>query len=724
MLQVPSRPRMIRERASTITDSTGDGSRTTVTDASTTLTTPDLEDEEDDDDELDREILQNHEELARLSFAKKDYATGASILQEAIAKDTGTSSDPARFQRLKLQLSICYCLQGKWEAGEGVLVTLGKANPKTNMPVYYLLHAVALAHLVESRHERAHLACKRSLQGKKKAQGKASRDYFHSMSLLAAIEDARGKDIEAKAIRLSIPKGKLQEVFPDPTQFILDHRFIIEAAFGDAITPKPTDNDGDAHSSESESELEDTPQAQSKGNEKALSQEQDTAKEMVVEPGNRWTHIGTWDTGKEISVNATSSGDNITIDPASGRRIFAKSPPFDTDTGKILSWPDWEALKWTDLMHYLSSDGAHLIYDLIVDDNVRQMLGLPRKGMADEAKWSDLLVCSLEQSHERFLVEDSFKEVVVMPPPPPQSTKWENLPPAPIDNRPVVIPPLPKRNAPRRPPTPNLIDLDTELLSPIMPLQPVQLHRHRSARSADFSYVTSATEWTNNPFRRTASQRTLNHSASSATLMQMHSMASLRPDAGSDGGGLRHMASFDGLSQPRPYQPPAPWIARRYGERRDCPQVLASELVFLRGVPHMHPQDGVVLGVHLGMEIMEVAGSLGSSGIKTCPSKACSDVQFLSPYSLTDIKAAARQSNEPDTGRPPLVRYPHNIHLQPAIIATDTASIPISNLADRSCHPPMELVANGAGPRLAGSFCGQRLVLGTDDAAGSGTGLI
>src|SRR3569833_1988773 len=450
-LQVPSRPR-VRERASTITESSVDGSRTTITDASTALTTPDLE-EDDDDDEFKREILQNHEELGRLSFAKGDYVNAITFLQEAIAGATGASSDPGHFEKLKLQLSICYCLQGKWEAGEGVLISLGKGKRETDLPVYHLLHAVALAHLAESRHERAYSACKRSLQGKKKAQGKSHKDYLHSLSLLASICDAWNKPTEAAAIRFSIPEGKLQETFPSPVQYIQDHRFIIEGAFGDHATPavaQQNDDEGEDHHSDAGS-VAGGPSRSRSGNHQLG--EQDTGKEISVDSVRLPSQVGGWDTGKEIMSGSMASGE-ITTDPSTGRRIFSTTPSFDAETGKILAWPDWGRLKWVDLMVYLSNDGPH-IYELMVDDEVRQLLGLPRQGMRDEEKHSDLLVVALEQTDGLYRYLDSEKEVIVTPPPlepPPR-------PPAPAP--PSLLVPSPTREPPR-PPTPNLIDLDTD----------------------------------------------------------------------------------------------------------------------------------------------------------------------------------------------------------------------------------------------------------------------
>ncbi|OIW24589.1 hypothetical protein CONLIGDRAFT_718489 [Coniochaeta ligniaria NRRL 30616] len=588
----------VTDTASTVgTTPTG----TTTTDRDTVITgitTPDPEEEEDDDLELDLEIFQNAEELGRMSFAKRDYENAEKFLNKAMSGVTGTSSDPAQFENLKLQLSICYCFQAKWQAAEAVLSTLGKKKRKADLPVFHLLHAVALAHLADEKYDSAYSACKRSLQGKKKAHGgKTNQDYIDSLCLLAAICEVRGEPIEAAAIRHSIPGDKMPAGFPMPQEFIRSHKSIIDNAFGKGFNSN--DEAGPSSGGHAAAEEDDTWSLHASEGDAAERIEQDTGKEITTGNDERISsQVGGWDTGKEIL--SVPDGSHMTVNPVTNKRIFSDVETYDEETGKILAWAEWENCEWIPLHRYFEAH-HYMIDDLIIDDQARRRNNLPTKCRKDEDKHSDLLVVDIERLHDAAYGTDSLKEVYIPdvperpmgPGPGLGISTWQ--PPAisttfadefssnlyisePRGDGVTTAPPLHTQNS-----------MDNTLLSPSSPV----VYRHQASRSADFT--ARPLEQSNNPFRRAASQRNLNNPVAET---------------------LKHTASFESLS--RSHGPPAPWTGRRYGTTRESPRLLQTPAVFLRDVPD-GKTDGLILGVHLGLETAEVAVSFDTGTIETCP---------------------------------------------------------------------------------------------------------
>ncbi|KAH8903557.1 hypothetical protein BR93DRAFT_190307 [Coniochaeta sp. PMI_546] len=585
----------VTDTASTVgTTPTG----TTTTDRETIITTPDPEEEDDDDLELDLEIFQNAEELGRMSFAKRDYDNAEKFLNKAMSGVTGTSSDPAHFENLKLQLSICYCFQAKWQAAEAVLSTLGKKKRKADLPVFHLLHAVALAHLADEKYDSAYNACKRSLQGKKKAHGgKTNQDYIDSLCLLAAICEVRGEPIEAAAIRHSIPGDKMAAGFPMPQEFIRSHKSIIDVAFGKGFNSN--DAAGPSASGHAHEEEDDTWSLHASEGDAADRSEQDTGKEIITDNEERISsQVGGWDTGKEIL--SVPAGSHMTVNPVTNKRIFSDVETYDEETGRILAWAEWDNCEWIPLNRYFEAH-HYMIDDLIIDAQARRNYNLPRKCMRDEDKHSDLLVADIERLHDAVHGTDSFKEVYIPdvperpmgPGPGLGISTWQ--PPTisttladefssnlyisePRGDGVTTAPPLHTHNS-----------TDSTHLSPTSP----QIYRHQSSRSADFTG--RPLEQSNNPFRRAASQRNLNNPVTET---------------------LKHTASFESLGHS--HGPPAPWTGRRYGSTRESPRLLQTPAVFLRDVPD-GKTDGLILGVHLGLETAEVAVSFDTGTIETCP---------------------------------------------------------------------------------------------------------
>ncbi|RKU39769.1 hypothetical protein DL546_000833, partial [Coniochaeta pulveracea] len=678
----------VTDTASTVDTRTTEHTGTTGTggDRHTVVTTPDPEEDDDDDDlELDLEIFQNAEELGRMSFAKSDYDNAEKFLNKALSGATGTSSDAGHFENLKLQLSICYCFQAKWQAAEAVLLTLGKKKRKADLPVFHLLHAVALAHLADENYESAYHACKRSLQGKKKAHGgKSNQDYIDSLALLAAICEVRGEPIEAAAIRHMIPANRLQEGFPEPEEFIKNHGSIIDVAFGKGFTT------GGSSGGKVVEEVEDdgaSEAAEVDEDDLAERMDHDTNKEVGGGDHEKSlpSRVSGWDTGKEIL--SVPQGGHIAENPILHKRIFSTEDIYDEQTGKILAWADWDKCEWIDLKLYWEQFGDSMIHGLIVDEDTRRELGFPRLGsrMKDEDKHSDLMVVDIERNHDAGKGTDTFKEVyfgdsvpepsrypnAYMPGPagPPRFSQLFNSQTSPYDRAPFQPshPPIPEGatpppyppNEPLRPEgglgirpsdlysegsssyydqpddhtqssnstqpgnsstlahdfesniyvseprtegvtsaPPLHTNQDSAFLSPILP---PSRPAHHPSRSVDI--IPRPLESTN-PFRRAASQRSLNNPFLTRDPFQSQVQS------------LRHMASFEATIQQ--YVPPTPWTARRYGNTRESPRILQTPAIFLRDVPD-GKTDGLILGVNLNLETIEVTVSFEDGDLIKCP---------------------------------------------------------------------------------------------------------
>ncbi|KAI5459319.1 hypothetical protein BGZ63DRAFT_406620 [Mariannaea sp. PMI_226] len=186
-------------------------------------------DEEESDVEIDS--LTNLKQLARTNFDSQNYAKTEQCLRLALERST---SDPSvDFRQLKTQLALCYCLQEKWSLAEAILAPLTKTESPSNLPVFHLLQAIALAQLQSHRFDDAYLTCKRVLQGKKRIVGRHSYDYHKCLLLFATICEKRGDMLKAEAVRHSVPRGGAisEDLIQVPTQYILTHATLIDLVF-------------------------------------------------------------------------------------------------------------------------------------------------------------------------------------------------------------------------------------------------------------------------------------------------------------------------------------------------------------------------------------------------------------------------------------------------------------------------------------------------------------
>ena len=384
-------------------ESTTATEETPLTDHSTTITTPDLEeksvkigkqaeeDEEDSDDDSDIELdfLKNFDELACTSFARKDYSKSEQFLRKAMELSTGESSGETNFKLLRIRLAVCCCLQDRWEFAAGVLAPLSKSKAASNLPVFHLLQAISLGYLANNRFDDACSVCKTALQGKKKILGKTSDDFHECLSILALIYEQKGDSLEAEAVRLSIPADWTSRTLDNTRsgkQYILDHETLIDFAFG----KKSADHTNTLSLSSSTSGNDVTksghwttlvPSRSGDGLQRAEKDEQagaplgetDTGKEFLFQTREgliprRGTgmgilraindeysgkQIGEYDSGKEVTVdNGISEKDKIQVTDSNkleNSRFIPSGTKLEPNLMMAPWWPMPEICRWENL---------------------------------------------------------------------------------------------------------------------------------------------------------------------------------------------------------------------------------------------------------------------------------------------------------------------------------------------------------------------------------------
>lgn len=199
-----------------------------------------IDNDDDDDDsessgsDIESDFLKNFESLAYVSFQGQNYSKAEQLLRMAVEQSTGDRSGAVDFKSLKLKLALCCCLQEKWDHAAGIVASLPKTRTPANLPIFHLLQAMSLAHLVGNRCDDAYAVCKSALNGKKKILGRTSVDYYGCLTVFAAICEKRGNALEAEAVRHSIPDGwspRTSVIVSSPTQYILQHETLIKSVF-------------------------------------------------------------------------------------------------------------------------------------------------------------------------------------------------------------------------------------------------------------------------------------------------------------------------------------------------------------------------------------------------------------------------------------------------------------------------------------------------------------
>jgi len=200
-----------------------------------------IAEEDDDDAEFERLFLDGLEDLAKESIKNRDFDKAIELLQQAMAREQGLSSDHQHLCRLQTQLALCYLFQGNWRAAEPIVSSLAKSKGTWDLIVCNMLHAIALAYLNTYCFDNAMKICKQALQCKKgwfKSKGLTWQDtpeYGETLGLLATISEMTGDYIGAEIYRRQLPPGFVYQHPANRTEFIAKHTVLLGEVLGDDL---------------------------------------------------------------------------------------------------------------------------------------------------------------------------------------------------------------------------------------------------------------------------------------------------------------------------------------------------------------------------------------------------------------------------------------------------------------------------------------------------------
>ena len=189
-----------------------------------TLKEPDIECSDDDEIEFELEIAQRYLIEGR-KRAQNDPAQAEEFLRKAVAKYQSIHSTQAAVETPGIQLEIAVlCFeQDKVAAAMELCVQLLRDTPADDKSREIVLGAsflVAQIHLRRGQYDSALRQCKRTLNGRRRFNGKDTA-YFQSVALLCAIYRHKGDEIEALTYDGLLPPEFAKPDFksPDLTTF-------------------------------------------------------------------------------------------------------------------------------------------------------------------------------------------------------------------------------------------------------------------------------------------------------------------------------------------------------------------------------------------------------------------------------------------------------------------------------------------------------------------------
>ncbi|KAE9375967.1 hypothetical protein N431DRAFT_370949 [Stipitochalara longipes BDJ] len=197
-------------------------------------------DERDDEAEFQSFLLSGLEEVAKDSMLNLEFAKAQSMLEKAIERRTGSTSEDSDFKQLQIQLAICYFFQHKWHLAEPLIDSIAKSKANFDPVVCNLLHALAIANLVEKRFEKAITVCKQALYGKRRLKRDfpetSETECNETLGLLATIHDVHGNRLDAEALRRKLSSGFSYYHPENELEFIVNHPKLCQEVFGKKIT--------------------------------------------------------------------------------------------------------------------------------------------------------------------------------------------------------------------------------------------------------------------------------------------------------------------------------------------------------------------------------------------------------------------------------------------------------------------------------------------------------
>lgn len=226
----------------------------------TTDQPPSGSEDSDVESDFDLDILRNIEEVAFDSFASQNYSKAEQCLRLAVQRSTGDTVEGSNFRQLKIQLALCCCLQDKWDHAISILSSLLKVKSVSNLPVFQLLQAVVIANIAGSQLDDALKTCEIVRRAKRKLFGKESAEYHECLWLIAIIHDKQGDELQAEAIRRSIPPGWAPMdpgILNSPKAYILNNNTLVQAVFSRKTEGSPGSSRRQAQVPDMESESSD-----------------------------------------------------------------------------------------------------------------------------------------------------------------------------------------------------------------------------------------------------------------------------------------------------------------------------------------------------------------------------------------------------------------------------------------------------------------------------------
>ncbi|KAF5674405.1 hypothetical protein FCIRC_7796 [Fusarium circinatum] len=164
-----------------------------------------FDEEPDPDSDSESEFARRFEELAIKNEADGDHAKAEQFYRGAIEHGESSSRPVSDITAMKIRLAYACMRQEKWTEADEVISPIAFERKTNDILVYHGTHALALAHLDNSKLEEAERCCKRALWGKRKVFGKDDWRCWETLNLLVRICKARSKMMEAEVHQSFIP---------------------------------------------------------------------------------------------------------------------------------------------------------------------------------------------------------------------------------------------------------------------------------------------------------------------------------------------------------------------------------------------------------------------------------------------------------------------------------------------------------------------------------------
>ena len=197
-------------------------------------------DGENEVDDLESFLLSGHDDVAKDSMLNHEFAKAQSHLEKAIQSRTGSTSEDSKFKQLQIQLAICNFFQHQWQLAEPLIDSIAKSKANFDPVVCNLLHALAIANLLEGHFDKAVVLCKQALAGKRRLKAEFGATFDaecnNTLGLLARIHDHNEESVLAEAARRKMSRGFSYFHPENELEFLISHPTLCTEVVGKKIT--------------------------------------------------------------------------------------------------------------------------------------------------------------------------------------------------------------------------------------------------------------------------------------------------------------------------------------------------------------------------------------------------------------------------------------------------------------------------------------------------------